>query len=61
MSEFGLLVQSMKDVLICRQGQASQVAQWVKNLPANAGDAGLIPWRRAWHPTPIFFPGESHG
>ena len=22
---------------------------------------GKIPWRRAWQPTPVFFPGESHG
>ena len=22
---------------------------------------GKIPWRRAWEPTPIFLPGESHG
>ena len=22
---------------------------------------GKIPWRRAWKPTPIFLPGESHG
>ena len=22
---------------------------------------GTIPWRRAWHPTPVFLPGESHG
>ena len=21
---------------------------------------GEIPWRRAWHPTPVFLPGESH-
>ena len=20
-----------------------------------------IPWRKAWHPTPVFLPGESHG
>ena len=39
----------------------------VKNPPANAGDPGLIPrvgkvrWRRAWQPTPVFLPGESHG
>ena len=43
----------------------------VKNPPANAGDrrkrqefdrwAGKIPWRRAWQPTPVFLPGESHG
>ena len=22
---------------------------------------GTIPWRRAWQPTPVFLPGESHG
>ena len=41
----------------------------VKNPPANVGDKRLgfspwirkIPWRRAWQPTPVFLPGESHG
>ena len=33
----------------------------VKNPPANAGDARKSPWSRAWHPTPEFLPGESHG
>ena len=37
----------------------------VKNLPANAGDTGLIPgsipWRRKWLPTAVFLPGKSHG
>ena len=42
----------------------------VKNLPANAGNVkrhgfdpwvGKIPWRRAWQPTPVVLPGESHG
>ena len=44
----------------------------VKNPPANARDMGSIPglgrslgwedpWRRAWQPTPVFLPGESHG
>ena len=42
----------------------------VKNPPANAGRRkrlGLDPWlgkipgRRAWRPTPVFLPGESHG
>jgi len=50
------------------------VAPVVKNLPANAGDVKdraqslgrmaspvKIPWRRAWQPTPVFLPGESHG
>jgi len=22
---------------------------------------GKIPWQRAWQPTPVFLPGESHG
>ena len=41
-----------------------------KDLPASAGRCkrhgfnpwvGKIPWRRAWQPTPVFLPGESHG
>ena len=48
---------------------ASQVAQRVKNLPAveemqRLGFdpwVGKISWRRAWQPTPVFLPGESHG
>ena len=44
---------------------ASQVVLVVKNLPANAGDAGSIPvrknpWRRKWKSTPVFLPGKSH-
>ena len=46
------------------------MAPVVKSLPANAGyirNTGLIPglgrlpWRKAWQPTPVFLPGESHG
>ena len=39
----------------------------VKNMPANAGDAGSIPgsgkmpWKRKWQLTPVFLPEESHG
>ena len=38
----------------------------VKKLPANAGDigapwVGTIPWRKAWQPTLVFLPEESHG
>ena len=46
---------------------ASLVAQLVKNLLANAGDAGFdlwvgkITWRREWQPTPVFWLGKSHG
>ena len=43
-----------------------QMAQWVKNLPANAGDVSSVPgsgrdWRRKWQPSPVFLPGKSHG
>ena len=50
--------------------RASQVALVVKNATANAGDikrlgfdpwVGKTPWKREWHPTPVFLPGESHG
>jgi len=41
----------------------------VKNLPTSAEDrrhgfdpwVGKIPCRRKWQPTPVFFPGKSHG
>ena len=41
-----------------------------KESTCSAGDTGRhgfnpqvrkIPWRRAWQPTPVFLPGESHG
>ena len=38
----------------------------VNSLPTNS-EMGVrswvrkIPWRRAWQPTPVFLPGESHG
>ena len=48
---------------------APRVVLVVKSLPANAGEmrhgfdpwVRMIPWRRAWQPTPVFLPGESHG
>ena len=50
--------------------RASQMALVIKKLPANTGDkkrrwfdpwVRKIPWRKAWQPTPVFLPGESHG
>ena len=40
----------------CNSGEAGDKGQevqdpWVKKFP----------WRRAWQPTPVFLPGESHG
>ena len=60
-------MDNIKYIKIKRIHGASRVAQQVENPPANAGDVGLmpgvgkIPWRRAWPPTPVFLPGESHG
>ena len=45
---------------------ASLVAHLVKNPPAMQETwvrslGRKIPWRWAWQPTPVFWPGESHG
>ena len=48
--------------------RASQMELVVKNLPTNAGDFNDMvqvlgqedPWRRAWQPSPVLLPGESH-
>ena len=44
---------------------ASQVALVVKNPSANTRDIRAwvrkSPWRKAWQPTPVLVPGESHG
>ena len=45
---------------------APLVAPLVKNPPAvwqswARSRAGKIPWRRESLPTPVFWPGESHG
>ena len=52
--------------LVLLIGRASLVAQMVKNLlqcrrPGFDPWFGKIPWRRGWQPTPVFWPGESHG
>ena len=35
----------------CRRRRRRGLDSWV----------GKMPWRRKWHPTPVFLPGESHG
>ena len=35
----------------CRRQRRPGFHPWVRK----------IPWRRAWQPTPVFLPGESHG
>ena len=47
------------------QIQSSLVPQTVKNLPAMQETFNpwveKIPWRKKWQPTPVFWPGKSHG
>ena len=54
----------------CSLPRSSSVVLVVKNQPTNAGNVkrqefyawvGKISWRRAWQPSPVFLPGESHG
>ena len=57
--ESTLLNSYLKEVLT-----ASLMAQIVKNLPEVQETwvwslQGKIPWRREWHPTPVFLPGKS--
>ena len=35
----------------CRKHKSYRFDPWVRKMP----------WRRAWEPTPVFLPGESHG
>ena len=59
------------DLVIKQQNdRTSQVVLVVKNSPANSKRRKrhkFDPWvrknprRRAWQPTPVFLPGESHG
>ena len=71
------MIQRVDTNLLCGEKErlgrgtwASQVALVLKNSPASAGDfkrcgfnpwVRKIPWRRAWQPTPVFLPTESHG
>ena len=45
---YSLVTQTVKNLLAV---QEAWIRSWV----------GKIPWRREWQPTPVFFPGESHG
>ena len=42
------MVQLVKN---CLQYRRPRLNPWVRK----------IPWRREWHPTPVFLPGEFHG
>ena len=62
---FSLLPSLWVEFFISLRPRASLVAQMVKNLPAIwemqvQSWVRMIPWRRAWQPTPVLLPGEFH-
>ena len=46
--------------MLPRRLSANESTCWCKR-PRCYPWLGKIPWRRAWLPTPVFLPGESHG
>jgi len=63
-----LIIKVNKLIVASICGGVSQVAVVVKKKKKNRLPkrcrfdlwVGKIPWRRAWQPTPVFLPGESH-
>ena len=46
----------------CSDGKESACNEGdLGSIPGFDPWVGKIPWRRAWQPTPVFLPGESHG
>ena len=42
-------------------GSDSEESTYKAGDPGSIPGSGRPPWRREWQPTPVFFPGESHG
>ena len=41
--------------------QTVKASAYNSGYPGSIPGFGKIPWRRKWQPTPVFFPGKSHG
>ena len=62
-------VSGIKDMTVSstlERGGGLPSGSVIKNLPAMKRLGfdpwvGRIPWRRAWQPSSVFLPGESHG
>ena len=50
-NEASQVAHRVQNHLQCRRCRRHGFNPWVRK----------IPWRRAWQPTPLFLPGESHG
>ena len=51
----------VKTACQCRRRKRRTFDPWVCKRCTFDPSVGKIPWRRAWQPTPVFLPGESHG
>ena len=51
------ITQGVKNLCAMQETQK----MWVQSLGQEDPWVRKIPWRRAWQPTPVFLPGESHG
>ena len=40
---------------------SSRISTVLTSVEYDSDGEREIPWRKAWHPTPAFLPGESHG
>ena len=59
-------VANSGNMLRVRQAGLADKLHVVKHLPTMwetqfQSLGGKIPWRRKWHPIPVFLPGKSHG
>ena len=45
------MAQRVKNCLQCRRHRRCTFDSWVRKMP----------WRRAWHLTAVFLPGDVHG
>ena len=57
---------NLKETLAtCPSPRGAPGSSVVKSLPVHETWfslwVGKVPWRRKWHPMPVFSPGESHG
>ena len=50
-SQMALVVAPLETTCQCRRDKRHGLDPWI----------GKVPWRRAWQPTLVFLPRESHG
>ena len=59
--QFAWFCNGQNPLHIILNSHLKEKSQWAPTNAGEAGDVGLIPWRKQWQPTPVFLPGEFHG